>query len=46
MDRDENAAVNICEEGKRIFPDYLKKILQEKQAAAGKTKRKGRRKAA
>ena len=46
MDRDENAAVNICEEGKRIFPDYLKKILQEKQAAADKTKRKGRRKAA
>ena len=46
MDRDVNAAVNICEEGKRIFPDYLEKILQEKQAAAGKTKRKGRRKAA
>ena len=32
MDRDENAAVNICEEEKRIFPDYLKKILKEKQA--------------
>lgn len=46
LDRDENAAVNIREEGKRIFPDYLEKILQEKQAAAGKTKRKGRRKAA
>ena len=46
MDRDVNAAVNICEEGKRIFPDYLKKILQEEQEAAGKTKRKGRRKAA
>ena len=29
MDRDVNAAVNICEEGKRIFPNYLKKILQE-----------------
>ena len=46
MDRDVNAAVNIREEGKRIFPDYLKKILQEEQDAAGKTKRKGRRKAA
>lgn len=46
MDRDVNAAVNICKEGKRIFPDYLKKILQEEQEAAGKTKRKGRRKAA
>lgn len=46
MDRDVNAAVNICEEGKRIFPDYLKKILQEEQETAGKTKRKGRRKAA
>ena len=45
MDRDVNAAVNICKEGKRIFPDYLKKILRE-QEATGKTKRKGRRKAA
>lgn len=31
MDRDVNAAVNICEEGKRIFLDYLRKILQEEQ---------------
>ena len=46
MDRDENAAVNICEEGKRIFPDYLKKILQEEQEASDKAKRKGRQKAA
>ena len=46
MDRDENAAANICEEGKRIFPDYLKKILQEEQEAADKAKRKGRQKAA
>ena len=46
MDRDVNAAVNICEEGKRIFPDYLKKILQEGQKTAGKVKRKGHRKAA
>ena len=46
MDRDVNAAVNICEEGKRIFPDYLRKILQEEKTAAGKTKREGRRKAA
>ena len=46
MDRDVNAAVNICEEGKRIFTDYLKKILQEEQEAADKAKRKGRQKAA
>ena len=46
MDRDVNAAVNICEEGKRIFPDYLRKILQEEKTAAGKTKREGHRKAA
>ena len=42
MDRDVNAAVNICEEGKRIFPDYLKKVLLEEQ----KSKRKSRHKAA
>ena len=46
MDRDENAALNICEEGKRIFPEYLKNLLQEEQKAAAKTKRKGRHKAA
>lgn len=42
MDRDVNAAVNIREEGKRIFPDYLNKVLLEEQ----KAKRKGRHKAA
>lgn len=46
MDRDVNAAVNICEEGKRIFPDYLKKIILAGQKTAGKVKRKGHRKAA
>ena len=40
MSRDVNAAVNICEEGKRVFPDYLKKILLEEQKTAGKVKKK------
>ena len=34
LDRDWNAAVNIREEGKRIFLDYFKTLIEEKQAAA------------
>lgn len=34
IDRDWNAAINIREEGKRIFLNYLKTLIEEKQAAA------------
>lgn len=34
MDRDHNAAVNIREEGKRIFLEYLKELILSEQAAA------------
>lgn len=34
IDRDWNAAINIREEGKRIFLDYFKTLIEEKQAAA------------
>lgn len=34
IDRDWNAAINIREEGKRIFLDYFKTLIKEKQAAA------------
>ena len=34
LDRDWNAAINIREEGKRIFLDYFKALIEEKQAAA------------
>ena len=34
IDRDWNAAINIMEEGKRIFLDYFKTLIEEKQAAA------------
>lgn len=44
--RDENAAINICREGKRLFPGYMKELILEEQKAAGKTKRKGCHKAA
>lgn len=34
IDRDWNAAINIREEGKRIFLNYFKTLIEEKQAAA------------
>ena len=34
IDRDWNAAINIREEGKCIFLDYFKTLIEEKQAAA------------
>ena len=34
LDRDENAAINIREEGKRIFFEYFSKVLEDKEAAA------------
>lgn len=34
IDRDWNAAINIRKEGKRIFLDYFKILIEEKQAAA------------
>lgn len=34
IDRDWNAAINIREEGKHIFLDYFKTLIEEKQAAA------------
>lgn len=33
IDRDWNAAINIREEGKRIFLNYFKTLIEEKQAA-------------
>ncbi|MCR5457514.1 MAG: transposase [Clostridiales bacterium] len=32
-DRDENAAINIREEGKRIFADYYKSVLEKEEQA-------------
>ena len=34
LDRDWNAAINIREEGKRVFLDYFKTLIEEKQVAA------------
>lgn len=34
IDRDWNAAINIREEGKRVFLNYFKTLIEEKQAAA------------
>ena len=34
INRDWNAAINIREEGKRIFLNYFKTLIEEKQAAA------------
>lgn len=44
MDRDYNAAVNIREEGKRIFLEYLKGLILSEQAAADRAsnRKKGR----
>ncbi len=39
-DRDENAAVNICREGRRIFLAYFRDVLNEKEKAEAKRKRK------
>ena len=33
LDRDENAAINICNEGKRIFADYYKTVLKKEELA-------------
>lgn len=48
MDRDYNAAVNIREEGKRIFLEYLKQLVLSEQAAAERAmkREKGCRRAA
>ena len=48
MDRDHNAAVNIREEGKRIFLKYLKGLILSEQAAAerARNRKKGSRRAA
>lgn len=48
MDRDHNAAVNIREEGKRIFLEYLKGLVLSEQAAAERAmkRKKGCRRAA
>ena len=35
-DRDENAAINICNEGRRIFPVYCQNRLAEQQTARNK----------
>ena len=34
MDRDWNAAANICAEGMRIFPEYLRSVVEAEQEAA------------
>ena len=39
-DRDENAAINICNEGKRIFAEYLRNSLEEEEAALARAKRR------
>ena len=40
MDRDHNAAVNIREEGKRIFLEYLKELILSEQAAAERARKR------
>ena len=34
MARDWNAAANICAEGMRIFPEYLRSVVEAEQEAA------------
>ena len=40
LDRDENAAINIRNEGKRIFADYYKSVLKKEELAQARAEQR------